>query len=226
MDLTERPAHSLSPRGLAIAGWVGFLVAGGIFMNIAWNVAGHTHLVVVDATVATWFHTHASEGWTNVMLAISAAHGLGPVALWSVAFAVLLARVREWYWIATLALAVAGGMLLNLMLKTAYERARPHFDDPMVTLGTYSFPSGHTAASTVFYGVLAAYLVSRHRDRELRALIVAVAIAAVTLVAISRMYLGAHYLSDVLAAAASSTVWLVLCLSSMHALVRRRMERA
>jgi len=160
------------------------------------------------------------------MLAISAAHGLGAVGLWSVTFAVLLARVRAWYWVLTLGLAVSGGMLLNLMLKTAYERARPHFDDPMVTLGTYSFPSGHTAGSTVFYGVLAAYLVSRHRDPRLRVIIVSGAVIAVTLVAISRMYLGAHYLSDVVAAAASSTVWLVLCLSGIHALVRRRMVRS
>jgi undecaprenyl-diphosphatase len=46
---------------------------------------------------------------------------------------------------------------------------------------------------------------------------------AVMLVALSRMYLGAHYLSDVAAAACSSTAWLALCLSSVHALVRRRM---
>jgi undecaprenyl-diphosphatase len=224
VDLTERPPHSLSPCGLAIAGWAGFLLALGIFMTIAWNVAAHAPLVVLDAKVATWFHEHASERMTSVMLAISAAHGLGAVSLWSVTFAVLLARVREWYWILTLTLAVAGGMLVNVMLKNAYERARPHFDDPMVTLGTYSFPSGHTAASTVFYGVLAAFLVSRHRDPRRRAAIVMVAVVAVVLVAISRMYLGAHYLSDVAAAAASSTFWLVVCLSSVHALVRRRME--
>jgi undecaprenyl-diphosphatase len=96
----------------------------------------------------------------------------------------------------------------------------------MVTLNTYSFPSGHTAGATVFYGVLAAYLVSRRREPGLRVAIVAVAILAVVLVAISRMYLGAHYLSDVAAAAASSTAWLAVCLSSIHALVRHRMAKS
>jgi undecaprenyl-diphosphatase len=50
-------------------------------------------------------------------------------------------------------------------------------------------------------------------------------VLAVVLVAISRMYLGAHYLSDVVAAAASSTAWLVVCLSGVHALVLRRLRQ-
>jgi len=116
---------------------------------------------------------------------------------------------------------VGGAMLLNLALKGAYERARPHFDDPLVTLGTYSFPSGHTTAAVAFYGVMAAFLVSRFYDRRLRAAIVASAIVMIALVAFSRLYLGAHYLSDVLAAVCSSTAWLVLCLSGGHALARK-----
>jgi membrane-associated phospholipid phosphatase len=78
----------------------------------------------------------------------------------------------------------------------------------------------------VFYGVLAAFLVSRFYDPRVRAACVVAAIAAIALVAFSRMYLGAHYLSDVMAAACSSTVWLVLCLSMVHGYVRRRMAAA
>jgi len=224
-DLTRPHAHSLSPRALAIAGWVSFLLAGGIFMAVAWNVAFHRPIVVVDSTIASWFHAHLSDSWTHVMLAVSAANGIGASALWSVLFAALLARIREWYWILTLALGTLGGAAINVMLKDAYERSRPHFDDALVTIGTYSFPSGHTAAATIFYGTLAAFLVTRYRAPRIRVAIVLVAVAMVVLVAISRMYLGAHYLSDVVAAAASSTVWLVLCLSGVHALVRHRMEK-
>jgi undecaprenyl-diphosphatase len=110
-----------------------------------------------------------------------------------------------------------------VLLKHAYERARPVFDKPVVELATYSFPSGHTAGAVVFYGVLAAFLVSRFYDRRKRSACVIVAIAVVTLVAFSRLYLGAHYLSDVVAAACASTAWLVLCLSAVHHLVRRNM---
>lgn len=224
MDLTEPHAHSLSPRALAIAGWIGFLLAGSIFLAVAWNVAMRDPIVVVDSTIASWFHSHLSDPMTKAMLAVSAMHGIAAVSTWSVVFAALLAKIREWYWLLTLTLATVGGMVINVTLKQAYERARPQLDNPLVTLGTYSFPSGHTAASTIFYGVLAAFLVTRFRDHRKRVAIVTVAVLAVVTVAISRMYLGAHYLSDVLAAAASSTAWLVVCLSGVHALVRQRMD--
>jgi membrane-associated phospholipid phosphatase len=90
----------------------------------------------------------------------------------SLVFALVLAKMREWYWIITLVLAVGGGEGLNVLLKHAYERARPVFDNPLVELMSYSFPSGHTAGAVVFYGVLAAFLVSRFYDRRLRAAVV------------------------------------------------------
>jgi len=209
------------PRALAIAGWAAFLGAGALFFAIAWNVSARSSLAALDVQVAMWLHAHAIPALTAIMLAVTQLHSTVAMTVLSVVFAVALARLRERYWILTLACSVGGAMLLNLLLKQAYERARPHFDDPLVTLGTYSFPSGHTTAAVAFYGVLAAFLVSRFYDRRLRAAIATGAIAMIALVAFSRMYLGAHYLSDVLAALCSSTAWLVLCLSGGHALARK-----
>jgi membrane-associated phospholipid phosphatase len=221
--MATRP-HSLSPLLLTIAGWSAFVVAGGIFFTLAWNVATHAPLVVLDATVAAWLHQHGTPALTRAMRVVTHVHSTLGVSLLALAFAAVLYRLKERFWILTLALAVGGGMALNVLLKHAYERARPHFDDPLLTLHSFSFPSGHTAGATLFYGVLAAFLVSRFFDRGVRAGIVAAAIVAVALVAFSRMYLGAHYLSDVLAATCSSIVWLSLSLSSVHALVLRRAD--
>jgi len=221
VDLRRPHPHSLSPRALAIAGWAAFLGAGALFFAIAWNVSARSSLAALDVQVAMWLHAHAIPALTAIMLAVTQLHSTVAMTVLSVVFAVALARLRERYWILTLACSVGGAMLLNLLLKQAYERARPHFDDPLVTLGTYSFPSGHTTAAVAFYGVLAAFLVSRFYDRRLRAAIATGAIAMIALVAFSRLYLGAHYLSDVLAALCSSTAWLVLCLSGGHALARK-----
>jgi len=120
---------------------------------------------------------------------------------------------------------VPGGMLLNVALKHAFRRIRPSFDDPLLSLVTYSFPSGHTAAATVFYGLLACYLVRRTQAWRVRVLIVAGAVAMVMLVALSRMYLGVHYLSDVLAAAAEGAAWLAICVTAVSTLHRRRLAR-
>ena len=222
--LARRHPPSLSPRALAIAGWSAFLLAGLLFLAIAWNVETRSRLVALDGRIATWLHEHAVPGATAFFLAVTNLHSTLPMSVATVAFGVALARLREWYWTLTLAAAVGGGMLLNLLLKASYERLRPHFSDPLVVLTSYSFPSGHTAGAVLFYGVLAAFLVSRFYDWRKRAACVAGAIAMVVLVAFSRMYLGAHYLSDVVAAACSSTVWLALCLSGGHALVRGKLR--
>jgi undecaprenyl-diphosphatase len=224
VDLRRPHPHSLSPRALAIAGWAAFVLAGALFLAIAWNVAARTSIAALDVRLADWLHAHASPALTAFMLAVTHLHSMAGIGLWSVTFAAVLAKLRERYWILTLAVTVPGAMLLNLLLKQAYERMRPRFDEPLLVLDTYSFPSGHTSAAVAFYGVLAAFLVSRFYGARRRAACVAGALLAVGLVAFSRLYLGAHYLSDVVAAICSSTVWLVLCLAAGHALVRGKLK--
>ena len=224
MDLGKRHPPSLSPRALAVAGWGAFLVAGALFLAIASQVSGESALVALDERVSEWAQAHRSPALVALLLAVTHLNSTAGIGLWSAALGLVLARLREWYWMLTLACAVGGAMLLNLVLKGAYERLRPSVEAPLVTLDSYSFPSGHTAAAVAFYGVLAAFLVSRFYDARRRAACVAGAVAAVALVAFSRVYLGAHYLSDVLAALCSSTVWLVLCLAGGHALVRGKLR--
>ncbi len=216
---------SLSPRALALLGWGAFILGNVTFLALAWNVAGHRELVVLDAKLAALLHHNATPAITNLMLMITHMHSTLGVLVLAGAFGWWLWRLKERYWILTLAIAIGGGMLLNVILKHAYERARPHFDDPMITLHTYSFPSGHTAGATLFYGVLAAFLVSRYYDPAKRATCIVVAVFAVAAVAFSRMYLGAHYFSDVVAAACASIAWATLCLSTVHGIVRRRAQR-
>ncbi|MBV9890259.1 MAG: phosphatase PAP2 family protein, partial [Rhizobacter sp.] len=106
------------------------------------------------------------------------------------------------------------------LLKLAFHRGRPSFDDPFVTLATYSFPSGHVAGSTIFYGLLVVAVFARTTSARWRALAVAGALLAVALVAFSRMLLGAHFLSDVIAAFAEGAAWLAIALGALAALRR------
>jgi undecaprenyl-diphosphatase len=221
-----RRPPSLSPRALAIAGWIAFGVGGALFLAIAWNVTTRSALVALDTRVAEWLHVdaHASAVRVAFFFAVTHLHSPGAIAAWSLIFGAVLWRLRERYWLLTLAVTVAGGLFVNFILKTAYERLRPRLDEPLLSLESYSFPSGHTAGAVLFYGVLAAFLVSRLFDWRARAACVAVAVAMVALVAFSRLYLGAHYLSDVVAAACSSTVWLVLCLAAGHGIARQTLR--
>ena len=98
-------------------------------------------------------------------------------------------------------------------------------DEPILRLSTYSFPSGHTAAATLFYGIIAAYLVCRAQAWPVRAAVMLVAALLVLLVGASRIYLGVHFFSDTLAAVAESCGWLSVCLTAGATLRRRRPGR-
>jgi undecaprenyl-diphosphatase len=218
--------HSLSPRALAIAGWTALVVCGAVFLAIAWNVTTQSALVAFDARAAEWLHAdaRASGATARFFLVVTHLHSPGAIAALSLVFGAVLWRIRERYWIFTLAASVAGGLFINFILKSAYERLRPRLDEPLLSLDSYSFPSGHTAGAVLFYGVLAAFLVSRFFDWRARAACVAGACVMVMLVAFSRIYLGAHFVSDVIAAACSSLVWLAICLSAGHGLVRKTLR--
>ena len=224
-ELRRRHPPSLSPRALAIAGGAALAAAAALFLAIAWQISTEgSPLLAFDEGASAWMEAHRSAAAVAFLLAITHLNSVTAIGAWSVLFGIVLARMREWYWLLTLALAVDGAMLLNLVLKRGFERLRPRFQHPLLELETFSFPSGHTAAAVAFYGVLAAFLVSRFYDRRLRAACVVGAIVAVLAVALSRVYLGAHYPSDVLAAMCSSTAWLVLCLAGGHAVVRGKLD--
>lgn len=120
-------------------------------------------------------------------------------------------RIRARVWLEAVLLAVPGVMLLNAGLKQIFARHRPYFADPWTSLTSYSFPSGHVSQSTVFYGLLAAWLCVRCSGQRSRVLFVMAASLMVVAVAVSRLYLGAHYLTDVLAAFFEGIGWLAVC---------------
>ena len=187
-----------------------------LFGGVSEDVIAGDPLTIVDLKVANWLHAHAAPFLTQVMAAITNLHGVVAISLYVAVLAFYLAWKRDWYWLLYLLMAVPSGMILNAITKVAFHRARPSFEHPIVTLSTYSFPCGHVAGSTLFYGVLAVMLVAKIPAWRWRVLIVLVAFTLVVLVATTRMYLGVHYLSDVIAAFAEMLAWLVLCLAGVH----------
>ena len=222
-------AARLSPEGeLGLHLTVGLaliLGAAWLFGEIAEDVVEGASITRVDAHLAHWFHERATPGFTRAMLLVTHWNGIAGSSVMAALLALWFWRRRAHYWLIVCLIAVPGGMLLNVALKHVFRRARPSFDDPLLSLLTYSFPSGHTAAATVFYGLLACYLVRRLHGRGARVLVVAGAAAMVCLVALSRMYLGVHYLSDVLAAAAEGAAWLATCITAVSTLHRSRLAR-
>jgi len=109
---------------------------------------------------------------------------------------------------ALIPLVLVGAQLLNLVLKFAFHRPRPEV--AFVHLETYSFPSGHAMMSTALYGTLAFLAWCRIRSRRGQSLLLLATSAFVAVICFSRLYLGMHYLSDVLAGAAGGVFWLAV----------------
>jgi undecaprenyl-diphosphatase len=213
--LNEFLRARISPEsfvGLQLTGGLLALVAALVLFGvIAESVAKGSGLIVIDARLNGWLHAHSTTQLTQIFLLVSKLHSNLIVAGVTFAISAYLWLKHLRYWFLTFVLAVFGGMLLNVVLKNLFERPRPNFENPIRVLTTFSFPSGHTMLAAVFYGALCAFVVSRLRGWMLRALALLLAIFMIALVGFSRMYLGVHYLSDVLGAMAEGLAWLAFC---------------
>jgi undecaprenyl-diphosphatase len=203
-------------------GLVLLVVTSWLFGGIAEDVVNGDPLTLTDKNVAVWLHERTTPGMSTVMRLMT---DLGS-AYWVTGVAVLLAVVlwwkRYWYRLLALVLVIPGGMVMVILLKTAIHRGRPRFSDAVSIFQGYSFPSGHTMAATLLYGVLVVIAVMALKSWRWRVLAVISAIVMVLLVGFSRMYLGAHYLGDVLGAVAAGLAWLLLCLTAVDTLRRYR----
>jgi len=198
-----------------------FLAATAGFAAITAAMLLGDTLDVLDVVASTWLHAHPLSLFTQAMIAVSflgAPSTLMPVSLLIALFLAFRQRFGESW--ALLAI-VLGGNLLNYYLKQLIQRGRPVFDDPILTLPTYSFPSGHAMASTVFYGLLAVYAATARRQFIDRRTAVFGAATMIMLVCFSRIYLGLHYLSDISAGMMEGIAWLALCTMA----VRSRRDR-
>ena len=205
-----------------LAGFLIFATMTLTLGEISEDVINREPLTVADVQLSNWLHAHATRSMTTAMFVGTSLGSTLIVTCIAVALALFLLWRKHFYWLAAAVSSVLGGILLNKLLKYIFHRARPHFTDPILNLDSYSFPSGHTMMATVLYGVLAVYLFSKISDLRRRVLIVLVAGLLIVWVGFSRIYLGAHYLSDVLAAMAEGLAWLSLCLTVVYSIWHHR----
>jgi undecaprenyl-diphosphatase len=117
--------------------------------------------------------------------------------------------------------ATVGGLGVMHLLKALVNRPRPDLVPHLSHVATTSFPSGHAMLSAVVYLTLGAMLTRFVEDRRLKSFILLVALLLTFLIGVSRVYLGVHYPTDVLAGWTAGLVWAVVCWQVTRALQRR-----
>jgi membrane-associated phospholipid phosphatase len=211
-------------RSVAVALVVG-LAALGLFVVLARQVTAETALVELDRQTAERLHEHARDtpALARAFRTITELGSLWFLALFAAVVAVVLGFRRQPALACAWLLVLAGGGLLDWGLKAIFDRPRPVFADPLVWEDTTSFPSGHSMGSIVSYGLLG-YLVAVWLVKPAaRVAVVAGLAGLVAAIGFSRVYLGAHWFSDVLGGFAAGAVWLSACIALLEAL--RRKER-
>src|SRR5947209_3439396 len=218
-----------SPEGyLGLHLTIGLLVvvaAGCWFGEIAEDVSRDAATRLLDDSITAWFHLHGTPLLTRIFRILTFFGSVGFLSFASIVLALVLALRRSFYRLLAVVLAVGGGALLNLLLKHYFHRQRPVLENPLVTLSSFGFPSGHTMGSTLFYGVLALVLTYWIRSWLRRSLVGFAAALVIMLIGLSRIYLGAHYFTDVIGAIAVGLAWLAFSWTGTETLRRRREKR-
>ena len=178
-----------------------------------------------DETTRAAVHQLASPLLTTIMRGFSFVGSTISLTVGTIIAVVLFATRKLGREAKLFAITMIGAALLNVTLKLAFKRERPI---PFFNLSppeTYSFPSGHSLTSACFFGALAAILTARIKSKRLRAIIWIVATSMFLLIGLSRIYLGMHYTTDVIAGFAAALIWILIISFVEIQLKRRRGDR-
>jgi membrane-associated phospholipid phosphatase len=221
--VTRRPAESplrqearFGADFLRRDGWRLLLLFAGVllplwgFVELADEVR-ESELMGFDEPILMFARQMAHTGFDGVFLFFSAigyAYGVAPVDVLLVAGLALQRRLREGLFAGV---ALAGSALLNLVTKQFFARERPSLWESIAPENTYSFPSGHAMGSATLACVL---ILLAWRTRWRWPAILAMAVF-VPMVGLSRVYLGVHYPSDILAGWSAAAVWAIGCYAAV-----------
>jgi membrane-associated phospholipid phosphatase len=195
-----------------------------LFGLVAWMVEGGWGLTGADDDVLR-FEIHHRAGWlTDAFQVLTHLGSVLVLALIAGAVATLLLwRRRDWLPSAMIGLALAVSIVTKNALKPAFGRSRPPAVDQIGTNTGYAFPSGHAADAMAVFGMVAVVL-SLGRRPGVRAALWIVAMGLVLLVGETRLYLGAHWLTDVLGGYAESGTLVALIALAAEVARQRRLR--
>jgi undecaprenyl-diphosphatase len=208
--------------GIVLAG---FLVAVVVLYAFAWlaDQVLEQETQSLDFATLTFVRGFASAQLTTAAEAISLM-GSQAILLFAIILLLVFAWQRRWGAAVMLVLVIGGAQVLNDILKDFFHRARPAPVIALIEAQQFSFPSGHAMVSAAFYSYLA-YLSWRLIHGWWRMLLVGGLVLLVLLIGLSRLYLEAHFLSDVIAGYLAGFLWADSVILASQALTRRR-ERA
>lgn len=183
------------------------------FVALADAVVEREAITQFDIALANGLHARATPLGIHTARLLSDIGSPIAMTILMIIVAIVLWARRERLLLITWLLAFIGGSVLDQALKLSFRRPRPTLPNPVLIAHGFSFPSGHAMGSLIGFGLFAYLMVRLTRRHAVHVAIVAGTCALVAGIGVSRLYLGVHYFSDVVAGYAAGIVWLMVCAS-------------
>jgi undecaprenyl-diphosphatase len=196
---------------------LGICLAVWLFAEVADEVEDDEHLHVEERIMLAFRDSAnpeepAGPPWLKQMaIDISALGGATVIIMMSMLVCGHMMIRGRWRRVIILGFTIAGGHLLSHTLKTVYGRERPDIVPHLAHVDSASFPSGHSLSSSVIYLTMGALLAQAAPRRREKIYLISIAFGLTFVIGLSRVFLGVHYPSDVLAGWSAGTAWALVC---------------
>lgn len=223
--------RAIQGEALIVFGSIGLIAALLLFVAIADEVREEEHLPIENAIMRA-FRTgdpprpigpHWVADAARDVTALGSVAVLSGIVALTVGYLWLSRRRAAAVFVTIVSL---GGLGVNAVLKATFDRERPDIVLRLVEIDSFSFPSGHAMSSATIYLTLAVLLTRLASQRRRKLYILGAALLLTLAVGFSRVFLGVHYPSDVIAGWAAGLAWAQLCWLVAHWIGRRRLARA
>lgn len=209
------------PNGVVARAAGVFAIAAVIVAALAWDVTHDGPVAALDHRIGAWMAAHPPSLLHELMDLVSLLHKPRVIAAATIVVALVMFARRDRRGALQMLVTLLGGSALNHLLKHTLQRARPGMSLVPGLPTDFAFPSGHVANATLLYGMLVVLVLQRSTSPALRAAVIPLAVLMIALVATSRVVLGAHHPSDVIAGALVGVGWIALCMVPFALLTRR-----
>jgi undecaprenyl-diphosphatase len=229
-ELEQTIPPSRLKRYLKLAGsfyGIALLVSAIAAVAFAWLASEvlEQEFAQMNRNVLLWIHTFSSPFWDTTALTLTwLGSGVGVTVLMLIVMGLFLYH-RRMLDALTLGVLVIGGGILSTLLKLTFHQIRPNLFPTLVKEVNFSFPSGHSLISFTFWGFVAVWLISEEPRQLWRWIVAACCLAVAALVALTRLYLGVHWPTDVVAGMLVAAFWVTSCFMGRQWLIDWRKRR-